>query len=224
MKYSHRYLACPTSEVTERLERQLDSHRQLCNHVRWDYENSLEDDKPSEYDQNNNLPDTAGDSRVKDFDTPWCRKSSRSYSRQYEWKQRWSPFSEPHSKAVQATVAPFDQNLSSRHKKKEKGYNVGRLTRQAPSDYRSVTYNQSGFDLDDKRGRDGVGYVRFSKVGWFKIRYSRSIPDHATVKQATFKKERTGEWFVTFSLEIDDERLPQKPALNNVGREQQCGY
>ena len=189
MKYSYRYLAYPTSEVTERLEHQLDVHRQLYNHVRWDYENSPEDDKPSEYDQNNKLPG---------------------------WKQKWPVFSETHSKAAQATVARFHRNLSSLRKKKEKGYNVGRLTRQAPSDYRSVTYNQSGFDLDDKRGRDGVAYVRFSKVGWFKIRYSRSIPDYATVKEATFKKERTGEWFVTFSLETDNEYLPEKPGLDKL--------
>jgi len=196
MKYSYRYLACPTGEVTERLEHQLDIHRQLYNHVRWDYENSPENDKPSEYDQNNKLP---------------------------EWKQKWSLFSETHSKAAQATVARFHRNLSSLHKKKEKGYNVGRLTRQAPRDYRSVTYNQSGFDLDDKRGRDGIAYVRFSKVGWLKIRYSRSIPDHATVKEATFKKERTGEWFVTFTLETGDERLPEKPALDKLDANNSVG-
>ena len=69
----------------------------------------------------------------------------------------------------------------------------------------------------------GVENLHFSKVGWFKIRYSRSIPDHATVKEATFKKERTGEWFVTFSLEIDDERLPQNPALDKLDASNSVG-
>jgi len=108
-----------------RVEHHLDVHRQLYNHVRWDYEQSLEGDKPSEYDQNN--------------------KPS-------ECKRKWSLFSEFHSKAAQATVARLHRNLSNLCKKKKKGYNVGRLTRQAPTDYRSVTYNQSGFDLDKKRG------------------------------------------------------------------------
>jgi len=196
MEYSHRYRVYPSDEVADRLEHHLDLHRQLYNHVRWDYQNSPGDDKPSEYDQNNRLP---------------------------EWRQRWPVFGELHSKAAQATVARFHHNLTVLSELKEKGYNVGRLKRQAPSEYRSVTYNQSGFDLDEKRGHDKYAYVRFSKIGWVKIRYSRSIPDHATIKELTFKKERTGEWFVSFGLETDDADLPGKPdveeldASNSVG-------
>ncbi|QLD87601.1 IS200/IS605 family element transposase accessory protein TnpB [Natronomonas salina] len=196
MEYSHRYRAYPSEEVAERLEHQLDVHRQLYNHVRWDYENNPEDNKPSEYDQNNKLPD---------------------------WKQKWSLFADTYSKAAQATVARFHRNLSNLRKKKEKGYAVGRLKRQAPSDYRSVTYNQSGFDLDDKRGQDGYAYVRFSKVGWLKIRYSRPLPEHASIQEATFKKERTGEWFVTFSLKTDDEHLPEKPDVDSLDSSNSVG-
>jgi len=189
MEYSHRYHAYPTQEVAERLEYHLNVHRQLYNHVLGDYENSPVDDKPSEYDQNNKLP---------------------------EWKQQWPVFSELHSKAAQATVARFHHNLSSLRKKKEKGYNVGQLKRQSPTDYRSVTYNQSGFDLDEKRGRDRYAYVRFSKIGWVKIRYHRPIPNHATIKEVTFKKETTGEWFVSFGLETDETDLPEKPDVDSL--------
>ena len=196
MEYSHRYRAYPTDEVAERLQHHLDVHRQLYNHVRWDYENSPEGDKPSEFDQNNTLP---------------------------EWKQQWPLFSELHSKAAQATVARFHRNLSNLRKKKEKGYTVGRLKRQAPSDYRSVTYNQSGFDLDEKRGHDKYASVRFSKIGWLKIRYSRPIPDHATIKEVTFKKERTGEWFVSFGLKIDESGLPEKPDVDSLDASNSVG-
>ncbi|QSG14901.1 RNA-guided endonuclease InsQ/TnpB family protein [Halapricum desulfuricans] len=196
MEYSHRYRAYPTDEVAERLEHHLDVHRQLYNHVRWDYENSPVDDKPSEYDQNNKLP---------------------------EWKQRWPIFAELHSKAAQATVARFHHNLTVLRKLKEKGDNVGRLTRQAPSEYRSVTYNQSGFDLDEKRGHDTDAYVRFSKIGWVKIRYSRPIPDHATINEVTMKKETTGEWFVSFGLETDDAVLPEKPNVDSLDASNSVG-
>ncbi|XGI83831.1 RNA-guided endonuclease InsQ/TnpB family protein [Halorutilales archaeon Cl-col2-1] len=196
MEYSHRYHAYPTEEVAAELEHHLDVHRQLYNHVRWDYEQASEDDKPSEYDQNNKLP---------------------------EWKQQWPVFSELHSKAAQATVARFHRNLSNLRKKKEKGYNVGRLTRQAPTDYRSVTYNQSGFDLDEKRGHDKYAYVRFSKIGWVKIRYSRPIPDPASIKEVTFKKETTGEWFVSFGLETDDEHVPEKPDVDSLDASNSVG-
>jgi len=196
MEHSHRYHAYPTQEVADRLEHHLDVHRQLYNHVRWDYEQAPEDDKPSEYDQNNKLPD---------------------------WKRRWLVFSELHSKAAQATVARFHRNLSNLRKKKEKGYNVGRLKRQAPTDYRSVTYNQSGFDLDEKRGRDRFAYVRFSKIGWVKIRYHRPIPDHATIKEVTFKKETTGEWFVSFGLETDDADLSENPDVDSLNASNSVG-
>ena len=196
MEHSHRYRAYPTQKVAEGLEQHLNVHRQLYNHVRWDYTNSPKDDKPSEYDQNNKLP---------------------------EWKRRWLVFSELHSKAAQATVARFHRNLSNLHKKKEKGYNVGRLKRQAPTEYRSVTYNQSGFDLDEKRGRDRFAYVRFGKIGWVKIRYHRPIPNHATIKEVTFKKETTGEWFISFSLETDDADLPKKPDVDTLNASNSVG-
>ncbi|ACV12841.1 transposase, IS605 OrfB family [Halorhabdus utahensis DSM 12940] len=196
MEYSYRYQAYPTQAVAERLEHHLDVHRQLYNHVRWDYENRPADDKPSEYEQNNKLP---------------------------EWKRKWPLFRDLHSKAAQATVARFHHNLTVLSKLKERGYNVGRLTRQAPSDYRSVTYNQSGFDLDEKRGHDKDAYVRFSKIGWVKIRYSRPIPDHATIKEVTVKQETTGEWFVSFGLEIDDATLPEKPDVDSLDASNSVG-
>jgi putative transposase len=84
-------------------ERHIDIHRQLYNHVKYDYEHGPEDDKPSEYTQNNKLPD---------------------------WKQRWPVLPELHSKAAQETVARFHDNLSSLKGKKENGGHVGRL-RQA---------------------------------------------------------------------------------------------
>ncbi|MFB6077358.1 MAG: RNA-guided endonuclease InsQ/TnpB family protein, partial [Halarchaeum sp.] len=140
-----------------------------------------------------------------------------------KWKRKWPVFGELHSKAAQATVARLHHNLTALSELKKKGYNVGRLTRRAPADYRSVTYNQSGFDLDEKRGHNKYAYVRFSKIGWLKIRYSRPIPDQATIKEVTFKKERTGEWFVSFGLETDDADRPEKPDVNSLDASNSVG-
>ncbi|THE64333.1 transposase [Salinadaptatus halalkaliphilus] len=196
MEHSYRYHAYPTQKVAAELEHHLNVHRQLYNHVRWDYTNSPEDDKPSEYDQNNKLT---------------------------EWKRKWPVFSELHSKAAQATVARFHHNLTVLSELKQKGYNVGRLKRQASTDYRSVTYNQSGFDLDEKRGHDKYAYVRFSQIGWVKIRYTRPIPDRATLKEITVKKETTGEWFVSFGLETNDADLPEKPDVDSLDAKNSAG-
>ena len=56
-----------------------------------------------------------------------------------------------------------------------------------------------------------------------KIRYSRPIPDHATIKEVTFKKERTGEWFVSFRLETDDADLPEKLDVNSLDASNSVG-
>ena len=197
MWYAYRYRAYPDwTGVTAEAQRHIDIHRQLYNHVKWDYENSPEDDKPSEYTQNNRLP---------------------------EWKRRWSLFAELHSKAAQETVARFHDNLSSLKGKKENGGKVGRLKRQGPSEFRSVTYNQSGFDLDYKRGRNGYAHVRFSKIGWIPIRYHRDLPDNATIKEVTVKQERSGAWYVTFGIEVEDEDLPEKSALEELDMSNSVG-
>ena len=86
-----------------------------------------------------------------------------------------------------------------------------------------MTYNQSGFDLDEKRGHDKYAYVRFSKIGWVRIRYSRPIPDRATIKEVTVKKETTGEWFVSFGLETDDTDLPEKPDVDSLDTSNSVG-
>jgi putative transposase len=64
-----------------------------------------------------------------------------------------------------------------------------------------VTFDQSGFDLDERRGRDRFTYVEFSKIGRGKIRHHRPIPARVMVKEVTFEKETTGEWFGSFGLE-----------------------
>jgi transposase len=37
------------------------------------------------------------------------------------------------------------------------------------------------------------------------IRLHRAVPDDATLKQVTVKKEPTGEWFATFGVELERE-------------------
>ena len=56
-----------------------------------------------------------------------------------------------------------------------------------------------------------------------KIRYSRPIPDHANIKEVTFKKERTGEWFICFGLETDDADLPEKPDVDSLDASNSVG-
>ena len=56
-----------------------------------------------------------------------------------------------------------------------------------------------------------------------KIRYSRPLPDHFTIKEVTFKKGTTGEWFVSFGLETDNTDLPEKSPVDELGASNSVG-
>ncbi|MCU4753370.1 transposase [Halobacteria archaeon AArc-curdl1] len=187
MDYSHRYVAYPTQPVAERLEHHIDIHRQAYNYTRYEYENVDADNIGSAYKHHYRLPD---------------------------WKTKFPIFSEVNSKALQRTVTRFYQNLSNLSKKKQNGNNVGRLKWKSPKEFQSMTYSQSGFELKNTSGRTAT--LTLSKIGDVRIRYHREIPDEATIKEVTVKKETAGEWFVSFGLETDDEDLPEKPDVNSL--------
>ena len=138
-----------------------------------------------------------------------------------EWKTEWPVFSEVHSKALQKTVERFYDNLSTLSEKKQNGHTVGWLRWKAPREYQSVTYSQSGFELKNTSGRHAMLWL--SKIGDIPIRYHRPVPDNATIKEVTLKKEPTGEWYVTFGLEIEDTALPEKPCVDDLDAEDCVG-
>ena len=62
-----------------------------------------------------------------------------------------------------------------------------------------------------------------SKIGDIPIRYHRPIPDNATIKEVTLKKETTGEWYVTFGLDVEDATLPEKIDVDDLDAEDCVG-
>ena len=62
-----------------------------------------------------------------------------------------------------------------------------------------------------------------SKIGDIPIRYHRPIPDNATIKEVTLKKETTGEWHVTFGLDVEDATLPEKIDVDDLDAEDCVG-
>ena len=194
MEYSHRYHAYPTQAVAERLEYHIDVHRQAYNYTRYEYENVDADNIGSAYKHHYRLPG---------------------------WKDQFPVFSKVNSKALQRTVTRFYQNLSNLSEKKQNGNKVGKLKWKSPTEYQSMTYSQSGFELKNTSGRHAT--LELSKVGDIWIRYHRPIPDHADIKEVTIKKETTGEWFVSFGLETDDADLPEKPDVDSLNMSNSVG-
>jgi putative transposase len=98
-------------------------------------------------------------------------------------------------------------NLSTLKAQKENGRAVGMLKWKPPREYQSLTYNQSGFELKNTSGRPTLW---LSKIGEIPIHLHRDIPENATIKQVAVKREPTGEWYVTFGIDVDED-TPEKP-------------
>ncbi len=197
MWYDYRFRAYPDRiGVTSEAERHINIHRQAYNHTRYEYQalNTDEANIGSAYQHQKRLT---------------------------EWKDEWPVFSEVHSKALQKTVERFYDNLSNLSEKKAKGHNVGWLKWKSPREYQSVTYSQSGFELKNTSGRTATLWL--SKLGDIPICYHRKIPDNAAIKEVTLKKETTGEWYVTFGLEVEDSALAKKPDVDDLDAEDCVG-
>jgi putative transposase len=83
------------------------------------------------------------------------------------WKSEWSEWKQVYSKCLQMAVRRIKHSKSVLESLQERGFNTGRLKWKAPREYRSITYNQSGFDVDSNTGRTGHATVNFSKIGDF---------------------------------------------------------
>jgi putative transposase len=66
------------------------------------------------------------------------------------------------------------------------------------SEYKSITYPQSGFSLKN-------GILKLSKIGDLKINLHR--PVEGEVKTLTIKHEPSGKWFAVFACEVENQPL-----------------
>jgi putative transposase len=179
MQYNYKYRLTPTEAIRDELRYHIDVCRQLYNHCLYEF-NESDDGIPARYDLQGQLP---------------------------ELKKWWSDLKGVHSKVLQMVVKRVYDNLSTLKAQKENGRTVGMLKWKRPRDYRSLTYNQTGFKL---KNTSGWPQLWLSKIGDVPIRLHREIPDGSTVKQVTVKREPTGEWFAVLGVELDREP-PTKP-------------
>ena len=184
MYYTYKYRLKPSDAQREELDRHRDICRQLYNHTLY---------RLNEYQgEHGELP-----------------SMTTLRSELPTLKNWWDDLSDVYSKVLQTVVERLFDNLKSLSKLKENGYGVGQLKWKPPREFRSFTYNQSGFKLDKKGGQT---VLSLSKLADIPIRLHRNIPDDTNLKQVTVKKEPTGEWFATFGVQID--REPPEPTEN----------
>jgi len=183
MNYNYRYRLKPTECQRETLDYHRDTCRQLYNHALYRF---------------SQIPEVAGTVKQR------VRKIRDELPGLKDW---WDDLTDVYSKVLQPTVMQLAHNVKSLGKLKEQGYNVGELKWKSPREFRSFTYNQSGFKLDKKGGQT---VLSLSKLADIPIELHRSLPDDVIIKEVTLKKEKTGEWFAIFGIERDCEP-PTKP-------------
>jgi putative transposase len=191
MDITLRFRAAPNEETASEAWRHINIHRQIRNHAVRDYYRSPRNDRPSEYDQINNLPD---------------------------WKRQWPVFKDVLAHAAQQTVSQIHKDLTVLKKHRENGRKTGRLRWKGAGEFRSMAYQTEGFNVDQNTGRDGWATLTLSKIGTIPIRTHREIPNTDAIKRVILKKERTGEWYACLVIERSDDDLPDKPDPAEIDR------
>ena len=195
MNYNYRYLLTPTERQRETLDYHRDTCRKLYNHALYRF---------------TRIPEDEGTVKQR------VRKIRDELPDLKDW---WDALTDVYSKVLQPTVMRIAKNINALGKLKEQGYTVGELRWKSPREFRSFTYNQSGFELDKKGGQT---VLSLSKLADIPVELHRPLPDDATVKEVTLKKEKTGEWFAIFGIEMDT-APPAKPSLEDTDTDEMVG-
>jgi putative transposase len=133
-------------------------------------------------------------------------------------KDWWPDLNKVYSTVLQRAVERIRDNINNLGKLKEKGYDVGSLDWKSPRDFRSVTYRQSGFELDKKSGPDNRAILRLKNLKGetreIPVRLHRDLPAHDAIKEVTLKKEPTGAWYASFCISTNQPEKPEPEAID----------
>jgi len=118
-----------------------------------------------------------------------------------ELKQQEPWLYDYHSKMLQTVSAQIDGSHKTLMGLNKKGYKTGGLKFCRYRDYRTFTYNQSGFKLERQGNTD---LLHLSKIGHIEIRRHRDIPTSAKIKQIIITKSKSGKWFACVTIDIEE--------------------
>ncbi|PSQ16752.1 transposase [Halobacteriales archaeon QS_8_69_26] len=200
MDYVLKYRLFPDSHQREQLDWVRDTVRQLYNHGLHRF---------------NRTPESAGTVKQR------VRQIRDEIPALKDW---WTDLNNVYSTVLQQAVEQIATNIENLGKLRRAGYNVGSLNWKAPHEYRSFTYRQRGFELDEKSGPTGRGTLTLKKVNGenidVSIRLHRPIPDETDVKHVTVKKDKTGAWYACLNVERD---APDKPDPREIDTDDTVG-
>jgi putative transposase len=195
MDYALKYRLFPDEHQREQLDWVRDTVRQLYNHSLHRY---------------NRIPESEG--TVK-------QRVTKVRDEIPDLKDWWTDLTNIYSTVLQQAVEQIATNIENLGKLKQNGYNVGSLNWKAPHEYRSFTYRQRGFELDEKSGPNGRGTLTLKKVNSenidVPIRLHRPVPDETDVKHVTVKKDQTGAWYACLNVEQDTAEKPEPSEIES---------
>jgi len=121
-----------------------------------------------------------------------------------------------HSKMLQAVSAQIDGAQKAIIELNKKGHHTGNLRFCRYHDYRTFTYNQTGFKLEQY---ENTNLLCLSQIGWIEIRQHRDIPQNSKIKQAIVTKSKSGKWFACMTVDIEEPliNIPKISFSKSVG-------
>ena len=127
-----------------------------------------------------------------------------------ELKQSESWLYNYHSKMLQMISTKLEGAEKALLELSKRGHKTGPLKFARYNEYRTFTYNQSGFKIEN-------GFLHLSKIGRIKIICHRNIPDNAKIKQVTVTKSKSGKWFACVTVDISEFEIPKIDFKKSVG-------
>jgi len=107
-----------------------------------------------------------------------------------------------HSQVLQDVVRRVDKSFKNFFRRVKSGdCKPGFPRYKSWRRYDSIVYPQSGWRLEGT-------HLVLSKIGTVKVILSRRIPKNATVKTLTITRDNCGDWFASFSFELENSVKP----------------
>jgi len=119
-----------------------------------------------------------------------------------ELKQQESWLYNYHSKMLQSVSTQLESAEKTLIERSKKGHNTGKLRFARYGEYRTFTYNQSGYKFEKYGKQD---YLYLSKIGYIEIRQHRMIPGN--IKQVIVTRSKSGKWHACVTCYIVESTL-----------------
>jgi putative transposase len=114
-------------------------------------------------------------------------------------KEQFPHLKNVYSKALQHEIYRLFSNLYALSQSKKKGRKIGKLRFKSSAGFKTIHYNQSGFEVIKTNTRCDKLHV--SKIGDIPMRMHRDFDGN--IKQVVIKRYGSGRWFASITVEED---------------------